>query len=142
MTLIPRDDFFDLDKFFEHFWSPSRRQTDQSNTFFSPRVDVHEQDDHYEISAELPGVKKEDIHITLEQGILTLEAETSQEQKEEDKGRVIRSERRYGKFMRTFNLGEGIHDEDISAAFENGVLKLTAPKRKEPAPVQRRIEIQ
>ena len=143
MTLIPRGNFYDLDKFFDDFWSPSRRTGDSVDTFFAPRVDIKELNDHYEVTAELPGVKKEDVHITLEDGILSLEAETSQEDKEEEAdGRVIRQERRYGKYRRSFNLGGNVHEEDISASFEDGVLKLAAPKAKEEAPVQRRIEIQ
>lgn len=141
MTLIPRDDFFDLDKFFDNFWSPARRDTARLEGFFSPRVDVRETGDHYEISAELPGVKKDDIHVTLENGVLTLEAEVSQEDKEEKEGRIIRQERRYGKFTRSFNLGGNVHEEDISANFKDGVLTLKAPKAKEEVPSSRRIEV-
>ena len=142
MTLIPRGNFYDLDKFFDDFWAPSRRSNEPVDTFFAPRVDIKERDDHYEVTAELPGVNKEDVHITLEDGILSLEAETRQEDKEEENGKVIRQERRYGKYRRSFNLGGNVHEEDISASFENGVLKLTAPKAKEETPVQRRIEVQ
>ena len=141
MTLIPRDDFFDLDKFFENFWSPSRREDARVQGFFSPRVDVHEKDDRYEITAELPGVKKEDLNVTLENGVLTLEAETSQEDKEEQEGRIIRQERRYGKFLRSFNLGSNVHEEDVSATFKDGVLTLKAPKVPEQVPPRRRIDI-
>ncbi|MCB1669179.1 MAG: Hsp20/alpha crystallin family protein, partial [Pseudomonadales bacterium] len=119
-----------------------RRSESSVDAFFAPRVDIKELDDHYEVTAELPGVKKEDVHITLEDGILSLEAEASQEDKEEENGKVIRQERRYGKYRRSFNLGGNVHEEDISASFENGVLKLKAPKAKEETPVQRRIEVQ
>jgi HSP20 family protein len=90
----------------------------------------------------MPGMKKEDIHITLENGVLRLEAETSQEDKEEKDGKVIRQERRYGKYMRSFDLGNNIHEEDINASFEDGVLTLTAPKVAEQVPQQRKIDIQ
>ena len=100
---------------------------------------MHEKDGHYEISAELPGVKKEDIHVTINNGVLTLEAETSQDESEEKEGRVIRRERRYGKFLRNFNLGDGVEQSDISANFSDGVLTLTAPKLQEKVPAQRKI---
>lgn len=91
MTLIPRGSFFDIDRFVDDFWAPSNRaQNNTGNTFFAPHVDIVERDNHYEITAEMPGMKKEDIHITLENGVLRLEAETSQEDKEEKDGKVIR----------------------------------------------------
>ena len=143
MTLIPRGSFFDIDRFVDDFWAPSSRVQDNTgNTFFAPHVDIVERDNHYEITAEMPGMKKEDIHITLENGVLRLEAETSQEDKEEKDGKVIRQERRTGKYMRSFDLGNNIHEEDINASFEDGVLTLTAPKVAEQVPQQRRIDIQ
>src|SRR5690606_23474593 len=97
--------------------------------------------DHYEITAELPGVKQEDLNITLEEGILTIDAETRQQSKEEKEGRVIRQERRYGKCSRSLNLGGNVHEEDISAAFDNGILTIKAPKVPETIPQERRIEV-
>lgn len=141
MNLIPRDRFFDLDKFFDDFWSPQHRMMSEGDMFFTPRVDIHEKDKHYEITAEIPGLKKEDIHLTLEDGVLTLTAESSKDDKEEKEGKVIRRERRYGKYMRSFNVGNDVTEKDIAAGFENGVLKLTIPKVEEKAPVQKRIQI-
>ena len=141
MALIPRGNLFDSDHLFSDFFAPRVREGDGSEAFFAPRVDIKDKDDHYEITAELPGVVKDDIHITLEDGVLTLEAETSQEDKEENEGKVIRQERRYGRFMRSFNLGADVHEEDISANFADGVLALKAPKLKEVPPTQRRISI-
>ena len=135
MSLIPRKSLFDIDRFFEDQW-PGLSESDMGN-FFAPRVDIKEADDHYEITAELPGVAKEDIHVHVKDGILTLEAEASQEDKEEKEGKVIRQERRYGKYLRSFNLGSDVHEEDIKASFKDGVLKLQAPKLAEK-PVQRR----
>jgi HSP20 family protein len=139
MTLIPRSNLFDIDRFFNDSWP--QVPDSGAGTFFAPRVDIREQGNHYEITAELPGVDKKDIHVHVKDGILTLEAETSQEDKEEKEGKVIRQERRYGKFMRSFNLGGDVHEEDIKASFQDGVLKLEAPKLKEKIPVRRRIEI-
>lgn len=141
MNLIPRNSFFDLDKFFDDFYAPANKEDKALSSFFTPRVDIKENSDHYEITAELPGVKKEDMHLHLEDGVLTIEAETRQEDKEEKEGKVIRQERRYGKYARSFSLGAGIREEDIDAEFENGVLKIKAPKVVETTPPKRRIEI-
>ncbi|MBR9908950.1 MAG: Hsp20/alpha crystallin family protein [Gammaproteobacteria bacterium] len=141
MALIPRGSFYDLDKIFDDFWAPTTRSESNVGNFFTPRVDIKELDDHYEVTAELPGIKKEDVHITLHDGILTLEAEAQQEEKQEQEGKIIRQERRYGKYRRSFNLGGNVEESDISAAFSDGVLKLKAPKAKPGIPQQRRIEI-
>lgn len=141
MALIPRSSLFDLDRIFDDFYAPMRQEGRELDTFFSPRVDIKENKDHYEITAELPGVKKEDLHLSLEEGVLTIEAETRQENKEEKEGKVIRQERRYGKYSRSFNLGSGIHEADITAEFEDGILTVKAPKIPEVAPQKRRIEV-
>lgn len=140
MNLVPRRSVFDVDSFFDNLWAPV--QGAGAPTAFSPRVDVKDKDDKVEISAELPGVKKDDIDVTLENGILTLTAESRQEDTEEKEGRVVRQERRYGKYMRSFDLGTGVKEDDIKANFADGVLTLTAPKAKERAPESRRIQIQ
>lgn len=140
MSLVPRNSLFNFDDLFGSFFAPAA-SSDASTPFFTPRIDVKDNKDHYLISAELPGVKKEDIHLTLEDGVLTLEAETKQEDKEEKEGKVIRQERRYGKLMRSFNVGNNVHEGDISASFESGILTLTAPKVKETTPETRRITI-
>jgi len=141
MTLIPRSNFFDVDKFFDDFYAPMSKQGSNLGSFFAPRVDIKDKSDHYEISAELPGVKKEDLHIHLEDGVLTIEAETRQEDKEEKEGKTIRQERRYGKYSRSFSLGPGIQESDIDAGFENGVLTIKAPKAREEVQQKRRIEV-
>ena len=139
MTLIPRNNLFDFDRVFNDSWP----QLPESNAggFFAPRVDIKEQGNHYEITAELPGVDKKDIHVHVKDGILTLEAETTQEDKEEKEGKIIRQERRYGKFMRSFNLGEDVQESDIKASFKDGVLKLEAPKIVEKEKERRRIDV-
>ncbi len=110
-------------------------------TSFTPRVDIAEKKDHYELTAELPGVDKKDIDVTLDNGLLTISAESRFENKEEKEGRLIRQERRYGKFVRSFNLGTDVKDKDIKAEFKNGLLTLTVPKTEEKSPVSKRIEI-
>ena len=139
MSLVPRSNLFDIDRFFSDTWP--QVAASQTSAFFAPRVDIKEANNHYEITAELPGVAKEDIHVHVKDGVLTLEAETRQEDKEEKEGKVIRQERRYGKYMRSFNLGQDVREEDIKASFKDGVLKLEAPKEKPVQPERRRIEV-
>lgn len=139
MNLVPRNTLFDFDNLLDHFWAP--QSTESSATSFAPRVDISEKKDHYELTAELPGVDKKDIDVTLDNGLLTISAESRFEDKEEKEGRLIRQERRYGKFVRSFNLGTDVKDKDINAEFNNGLLKLTVPKVEEKSPVSKRIEI-
>ncbi|MDO8862826.1 Hsp20/alpha crystallin family protein [Haliea sp. E1-2-M8] len=141
MSLIQRNNPFDLDRFFDNFLAPAASDNEMGS-FFAPRVDVRDKDDHYEITAELPGVDKKDIQVHVKDGVLTLEAESSQNQQEEKDGRVIRQERRYGRYLRSFDLGGDVKDEDVNASFKDGVLTLTAPKVKQEEPQPRRIEIQ
>lgn len=139
MSLMLRNNLFDIDRFFNDSWP--QLADSRASGLFSPRVDIRDVDDHYEITAELPGVSKDDIHIHVKEGVLTLEAETSQEEEQEREGKVIRQERRYGKFMRSFSLGNDVEESDIKASFVDGVLKLQAPKLVEKAVERRRIEV-
>lgn len=141
MALIPRSRFFDIDSFFDDFYTPMRKEGAALGNFFTPRVDIHDNQDHYQITAELPGVAKEDLHLSLEDGVLTIEAETRQEDKEEKAGKIIRQERRYGKYTRSFSIGPGVGESDIDAAFENGVLTVKVPKVNEEVPQRRRIDV-
>lgn len=139
MSLIPRNSWFDVDRFFNDSWP--QLAGSQAGSLFAPRVDIKEAGDHYEITAELPGVDKKDIHVHVKDGILTLEAESTREEKEESKGKIIRQERRYGKYMRSFNLGTDVQEADIKAEFKDGVLRLQAPKIVEKVQERRRIEV-
>lgn len=138
MSLIPRENWFDLDNFFGNFLMDKEGSTDKG--FFTPKVDITDKNDFYEIVAELPGVKKEDVHVHLHDGVLTIDAKTTQESKsEEDK--VIRRERRTGYFSRSFTVGKNVSENDIHAKFEDGLLTLQAPKLAEHSPDKRKIEI-
>lgn len=104
------------------------------------RVDLKEQADAYELEAELPGVKEDQINITVNEDVLTISADMNAEKKEE-KDNYLYSERRVGHMERRFNL-EGICQDNISARFENGVLTVTLPKQKPEEPKSaRRIAI-
>ncbi len=93
-------------------------------------VDIHEQDDHYVLTAELPGVKKEDLKVNVEGDVLTIEAEKRSEF-EDDREGVYQAERTYGKFSRSFRLNSQVEGDKIEANYADGVLRLTMPKREE-----------
>ncbi len=140
MNLIPRDSLFDFDNFFSGLHPLSAKPV-TAESFFSPRVDVHNKRNKYVINAELPGVEKEHIKVNFENGVLTIDAELEDESSQEDDGRVVRRERRFGKISRSFYLGEDINQEQIKASFRNGLLKLEVPKNKPEKPEKIQIEV-
>ncbi|MDI6749697.1 MAG: Hsp20/alpha crystallin family protein [Pseudomonadota bacterium] len=93
------------------------------------KVDVKEQDKAFVIHAEMPGIKKEDIHVTIDGPVVSISAERKEEKEEKEGGRVLRSERYFGKVSRSFNLGQDIDDGAATAKFTDGVLELTLPKK-------------
>ena len=96
------------------------------------KTDVHEHDDHFEADIDLPGFKKEQIKLKLENGYLTVSTEKGLDKDEKDKkGKLIRQERYSGSMSRSFYVGEDITQDEIKAKFDNGVLKIEIPK-KEP----------
>ena len=97
------------------------------------RVDVREAADGYTVYAEVPGVKKEDIHVTIEGNQVTIGAETRRETEQKDGERVLRSERFYGNLYRSFTLPVELDEGASTAKYENGVLELTLARKQQPA---------
>jgi HSP20 family molecular chaperone IbpA len=95
------------------------------------KTDVKEHEDRYEVDIDLPGFKKEEIQLNLENGYLTVTAAKGLEKEEEKKGKLIRQERWAGTLQRSFYVGEALEETDIAARFENGVLSLQIPKKEE-----------
>lgn len=120
-----------MDDFFDDFASSSYYRPNRIGTVPAMKADVQELENSYQIDLELPGFKKEDLHAELKDGYLTIKAtrQTSDEEKD-SKGRYIRQERYTGHYQRSFYVGDDITQEDVHAAFENGVLKLTVPKKE------------
>ncbi|MDD5087665.1 MAG: Hsp20/alpha crystallin family protein [bacterium] len=106
---------------------------------WGPNVDIVENTEGFEIHAELPGVKLEDVNITLDNNVLTLSGEKKQEVREEDKGSYCRIERSYGRFERSFSLPNTVKAESVKASFEDGVLRISLPKAEQAK--SRTIEI-
>lgn len=97
------------------------------------KTDVHEHEDKYEVDIDLPGFKKDEITLNLENGYLTVAAAKGLDKDEKDKaGKLIRQERYAGSMQRNFYVGENVTEEDVKAKFEDGVLKLTVPKKEAP----------
>lgn len=97
------------------------------------KTDVHEHDTGYEIDIDLPGFKKDEIQLSLENGYLIVEATKGLDKDEKDKkGKLIRQERYAGSMQRSFYVGEEVTEEDIKAKYEDGVLKLSVPKKETP----------
>ena len=104
------------------------------------KTDVREHEDSYEIDMDLPGFKKDQIKLELEQGYLTVSAAKGLDKDETDKkGTVIRQERYAGAMQRSFYVGESLTEEDIKARFENGVLSLTVPKAETKKLPEKRV---
>ncbi len=117
------------------FGFPTRENFGRSgNTNGLMQTDITETDNSYEVTMNLPGFQKEDVKGELRDGYLIVSARTDSSNEEKDKnGRYIRRERYSGTCSRSFYVGENVRQEDISARFENGTLKLSIP-RQEPAP--------
>ncbi len=131
MNLIPRNQIFDVDSlfndFFQGFGRPATRASD-AGAVAGMRVDVHESGDEYQIHADLPGVKKEDINITLQNDVLTVTASKNTESEKKEEGKVIWRERSSGTISRSFSVSPGTRQDDVSANFSDGVLTLSVPK--------------
>jgi HSP20 family protein len=137
--LIGRNNPFDLNNFFDDFFSDSFMPA-----FFAPtyaiKADVRETDKEYIIEADMPGVKKDEIMLDLRDGVLTIGVEHN-EQKDERNDNYIRKERRYGSYCRSFRV-DGIDQEKVSAKYNDGVLTITLPKQEEARSKSYRINIQ
>ncbi len=113
----------DLDQFFSNFGMDFH----SSDAVWSPAVDIAENEKEYEVQAELPGMKKDEIKISLKDDVLTLSGERKSE-KEENGKNFHRTERSYGQFERCFHLPKNVKVSDIKADYKNGILTVNIPK--------------
>lgn len=121
-------DGFDRD-FFHGFWRPEHMLYGK-NAQNLMKTDVKETEDGYEVAVDLPGFKKDEIALDLQNGNLTITARKGVEKKEEDKeGKMLRQERYAGTLSRSFYVGDAVTEEDIKARYEDGVLTLAIPKK-------------
>lgn len=115
---------------FDDFFDPRYRGYNHNSELM--KTDIRENQDGYELSMDLPGVKKEDLKAELKDGCLTISATSNQSRDEkDDQGRYIRRERYSGSFSRSFYVGENVTQEDIKAKFADGTLTLQVPKKEQ-----------
>jgi HSP20 family protein len=144
MSNIVRRDPFALDDMFDDLFKGylvrPLRYFGETPEMQMIKMDVKEGDKEYTVHAELPGVKKEDIHVTIEGNTVSVSGEVKKtsEQKEGDK--VLRSERYHGKVYRSFSLGQDVDEAGAKAKFDNGVLELVLPKKTAAAAKKLAIE--
>src|SRR4051794_731493 len=110
----------DFERMFENFLRPAGRWIEEAAGDLAFPLDVTERNDEFLIAAEIPGVKKDDISVTLENGVLTISAEMKSESEEKEGERVVRQERRYGKYVRSLRLGTQVDEKKISAQYKDG----------------------
>lgn len=122
------DPFWDMDDVLDRFMM---RPYWREGVEMQPQIkmDVKESDGKYVVNAEIPGVKKEDIHVTIDGNRVSISAEVKQEKEEKEGERVIRCERNYGMASRTFTLADEVDQGQAQAKYDNGVLELTLPKK-------------
>ena len=123
----------EFDNLFEGFFRPLRRG-DKTGETYVPAMDITERDNEYVVHAEMPGVNKDAIDITLTDGVLTISAEAKYQREDKDGDRLLRQERRYGKFARSIRLGTQIDEKKVRANYKDGVLELVLPKAEEVKP--------
>ena len=146
MRVIKWEPFRDVDDVFERFFAETMRRwpraagDGQQPKEWAPMADVSETDGEYIIKAELSEVRKEDVNITVQDGVLTLSGERKQEQRDESE-KVHRIERFYGSFARRFALPENADEQGIRAECRDGVVVIHVPKQKEVERKPRQIEI-
>jgi len=148
MSLIRWEPFREMDDFFSQFGGPAAGRwprfitaKPESMPDWSPAADISETDKEYLVKAELPGVKREDVKVSLEDGVLCIEGERKYEKEDKDE-KTHRVERFYGTFSRSFSLPENVDAKSIRAESKEGVLNVHVPKLKveKPKPVQIKVE--
>lgn len=130
----------EIDRLFD---SPLSALTSDSQQFLSgwlPTIDLYEEKDHFVLKAELPGMKKEDIDISLHGDVLTLSGERKEEETF-DKAETYRAERFLGKFQRTLTLPVAVQADKVQASYKDGILSVTLPKAEEAKPKQIQVKV-
>lgn len=134
----------DMDRLFEDFGMGRRfglsRHGEPAPSFWTPQIEVFQRGDELVVCADLPGLKKEDVKVHLDDGMLTIEGERRAEQTREEKG-WRHSERSYGSFYRSVQLPEGIDEDRAKCSFRDGVLEVTIPAPQLTQRQARRLEI-
>jgi HSP20 family protein len=147
MTLVRWDPFRELEEMSDRlnraFVRPAVRNGGKEHLTVAdwvPTVDISESEGEYLIKAELPEVKKEDVKVSVEDGVLTLSGERRQEKEEKGK-KYHRVERSYGSFVRSFSLPESVDESGVKAEYKDGVLNLHLPKTEKVKPKSIEVKV-
>ncbi len=142
----PINEFEDLMNRYNRMFGLTRAGEREGKDLFSrsdwaPAVDIKETDQAFTVEAELPGMSKDDVKVTVHDGVLTIKGERKQEEETEDK-KMHRIERFYGTFMRRFTLPDNVDENSVKASFKDGLLTLTINKAepKEPKAIEVNVE--
>jgi HSP20 family protein len=135
MNLVKWDPFVELEDVSKHLNRifgrfPARTEADRevlTMADWSPTVDITETDSAYMIKGEIPSVNKEDVKVTIEDGMITMRGERKQEKEEKDK-KFHRIERSYGSFLRSFRVPDDVDETAVKAEFKDGMINVTLPK--------------
>lgn len=130
----------EMNRLFDDFFGVPRKAEDQDRLRWTPRVNIEEINDHFEITAELPGLGREDVKIEIKDRVLTLTGEKKAENEKRDRN-VYLFERAYGNFCRTFTLPDNVDAEKIGAEFKNGLLRIDIPKTEEAKPKEIEVKV-
>ena len=126
-----------MDPFFNEFF---RGESNSKHEVM--KTDVKDEGDHYEMKVEVPEIKKENLHLELEDGYLTISAVINSNDDEKKHGHYVRKERFYGSYKRSFYVGDGVKEEDIKAKLDSGVLTLIVPKLEKAKQEKKYIAIE
>lgn len=117
----------EMDRLFASLWPKTEEREAHTNQAWTPAIDVYEEKTQYVIKAELPGVKREDVTLSLEDDVLTIKGERHYEQEEKQEG-FLRVESAYGAFQRALQLPQSVKADAVNAEFKDGILRITLPK--------------
>jgi HSP20 family protein len=131
----------EMNQLFENLFGHTSVRAGWTNGVWNPSVDVSEDEDSVILRAEIPGMTKEDVKISIQDGVLTLRGEKKQEKEENDRN-YHRIERNYGAFCRSFQLPTSVKSEKVKATYKDGVLSITLPKAEEVKPKEIPISIE
>jgi len=146
MALMKWDPWREMEDMFDRYtravgWPRGGGQEIMRTGDWSPRVDIAETDKAFVIKAEIPEVKKEDVKVTVDNGVLSICGDRKQEKEEKGK-KFHRVERYYGSFCRSFTLPENIDEGGIKASFKDGMLNLDIPKTEETKPKTVEVKVE
>jgi len=128
-----------MDRFFASLW-PNGEREGNGAAVWTPSIDVYEEKDRYVIKAELPGVKREDVSLVLENDVLTIKGERRYEQ-EEKREDFLRVESTYGAFQRALQLPQSVQADAVNAEYKDGILKITLPKADQTKTREIKIDV-